>query len=455
MKLLNYIFNPSWVKYAVGLLLFVVPVYPKFPILEVSGIYVSIRLEDFLILILMAVWIIYKLKTESYKYFTKNSFLIIFLLFWGVGLLSTLAGSYLIHIVDIKIGLLHWFRRVEYMSVFFIAYDAVKSRKRLPYYIEVITFVVLIAFLYGLGQMYLNWPVISTQNEEYSKGGSLFWTSGARLHSTFAGHYDLAGFIVLVFPFLLGYFFVLKKFFSKLLLLFCVMFPAFWLLMQTTSRVSFISFLVSGIVCLWLIRKRIFIIPFLLLSIIGSLLISDTGSRFKFFIDLYTKPAQRLFKSEIIPKAHAQKTLIEKSADTPQPLVEDRSIEIRLNQEWPRSLRAFEKNPLIGTGYSSLSLATDNDYLRMLGETGIIGALSFLLILSTLFTTCLLKFKSWSEKTVTIEKIIVAGFIGGLLGLMVNATFIDVFEASKIAMIFWILAGLAIGVVNSDDKKFN
>lgn len=455
MKWLNNTNNPSWVKYAVGLLLLVIPIYPKFPVLEISGIYVSIRLEDFLILALFVVWVIYKLKADSYKYFLKNKILMIFLLFWGTGLLSTLAGSYLIHVVDIKIGLLHWFRRVEYMSVFFIAYDAVCGRKRLPYYIEVMIFAVIIAFIYGLGQMHLRWPVISTQNEEYSKGGSLFWTPGARLPSTFAGHYDLAAYIVITSPFLLGFYFLLKKLLNKILLVIAVILPAFWLLMQTSSRVSFVSFLLSGMVTLWLLRKRIFIVPFILISLIGSVLLGDTGSRFKFFIDLYTKPAARLFKSEIVSKAYAAAPLTSVTADTPQALVEDRSIEIRLNEEWPRSIRAFEKNPLIGTGYSSLSLATDNDYLRMLGETGILGTLSFLLVLSTLFSTSLLKFKNWGDKIITPEKIIVAGFIGGLLGLMVNASFIDVFEASKVAMVFWILAGLALGIVNQNDKKLN
>ena len=65
---------------------------------------------------------------------------------------------------------------------------------------------------------------------------------------------------------------------------------------------------------------------------------------------------------------------------TPPPVFEDRSTNIRLNVEWPRAIRAFSKNPLLGTGYSSISLATDNDYLRALGEVGFLGFISFSLI---------------------------------------------------------------------------
>jgi len=41
----------------------------------------------------------------------------------------------------------------------------------------------------------------------------------------------------------------------------------------------------------------------------------------------------------------------------------------------------------------------------------------------------------------------VAGVIGGFIGILLNAVFIDVFEASKFAIIFWLLIGLAVYVV--------
>ena len=34
----------------------------------------------------------------------------------------------------------------------------------------------------------------------------------------------------------------------------------------------------------------------------------------------------------------------------------------------------------MGTGFSSITLATDNDFLRLLGETGITGFMAFFLI---------------------------------------------------------------------------
>ncbi len=130
---------------------------------------------------------------------------------------------------------------------------------------------------------------------------------------------------------------------------------------------------------------------------------------------------------------------------------EDRSTAIRLKVEWPRAIKAFLKNPLLGTGYSSITLATDNDYLRALGEVGLLGFLAFVLILVKIG----LKSKAvvFSKKPVVGEKAIFIGLVGGSLGFLANALFIDVFEASKVAITFWLLMGLMVGITKVSFSK--
>ena len=123
----------------------------------------------------------------------------------------------------------------------------------------------------------------------------------------------------------------------------------------------------------------------------------------------------------------------------PPDIPEDRSFNIRLKAEWPRALRAFYQNPLLGTGFSSVGLAVDNDYLRILAETGILGLFAFGLILLRLFKTSLPYFRAPKSPT---DAFIVATTLG-LVGLLLNAVFIDVFEASKVAIISWTLLGAA------------
>jgi len=123
-----------------------------------------------------------------------------------------------------------------------------------------------------------------------------------------------------------------------------------------------------------------------------------------------------------------------------------RSSQIRFQVEWPRAIKAFAKNPLLGTGYSSLGLATDNDYLRVLGETGLLGFLSFALIIFHLF-------KSGLKSLAVKKNLLVAGFLGLILGFLANASFIDVFEASKDAYFFWLLMGVMYQVVSLKQKE--
>ncbi len=121
-----------------------------------------------------------------------------------------------------------------------------------------------------------------------------------------------------------------------------------------------------------------------------------------------------------------------------------RSFEIRLNLEWPRAITAFEKNPFLGTGYSSLDIATDNDFLRSLGEVGLLGTLAFILIFVEAGKRVYKNFKSEDKFT----KYFSAGIYSIIIAFLINGTFIDVFEASKVASLFWMLIGLNLAELN-------
>ena len=120
----------------------------------------------------------------------------------------------------------------------------------------------------------------------------------------------------------------------------------------------------------------------------------------------------------------------------------------RLQIEWPRAINAFKNNPLLGTGPSSLTEATDGDYFRWLGEVGLLGTITFLNILFLILKTI------WDsvKKLGFEEKLIGYGFIFGFLALFINASYIDAFEASKVAYTFWTIAGLYVGYYGLNSK---
>jgi hypothetical protein len=427
MQKLLKIFNPYY-KYIVTALLLVIPLFPKFPAFRIPGIYVAIRLEDFLILGAMIIFAIPII--ANFKEYLNNKVSKAIILFVIVGLISLLSGIYITETATLKIGLLHWLRRAEYLSLFFagFAYLKINSDKNFfEYVIKILLVVNLFVFIYGIGQHYLNFPVIVTQNEEYSKGIALRWVPGAHINSTFAGHYDLASYLVLVIPLFVSAFFVLKDRASKIILGLSIA-AGFWLFSVAVSRISIVAFLISTTVSLFLLKKYKEIIVIGLISVIAFGFSPDLRTRYGRIIEVVRE------KLTSIVVVYAQED---------GNVNEDRSTSIRLNVEWPRAIRAIEKNPILGTGYSSITLATDNDYLRSLGETGIVGFMSFVLLFISLYVSV----KKYNFDH-SFDSIFVATFIGSTIGILVTAIFIDIFEASKFATIYWLFAGFTVGKVN-------
>jgi len=123
----------------------------------------------------------------------------------------------------------------------------------------------------------------------------------------------------------------------------------------------------------------------------------------------------------------------------------DLSFTTRFQGEWPKTFQAFTRNIFIGSGYGSVTLAVDNDFLRILGESGLFGLFAFLsiFIIAAIYIRKILpKVDSPLVKGFTL------GFMAGTFGLMLNAIFIDVFEASKVAFTFWLLMGITLGILN-------
>ena len=447
--------SSALLKYSVASLLIFVPLYPKFPFLAIPGTQVAIRLEDFLLLIIFSLW--FFANARNLGKLVRDDISRSIMIFWVVGLVSLLSAIFVTQNVDTKIGLLHWLRRIEYMGVFFIGYSSIKNRKDITFYIKIIFVVIIFSFIYGLGQKYFNWPIITTQNPEYSKGIALRYVPGAHIVATFAGHYDLASFLVFVLPVVISIALSgkenLERFFghkNKIIMYAMptmVFFAGLWLLVNAASRISIASYLGSAILSLLLIRRAKFIPVVIVVSIMFTGFSSNLIDRYIRVLEVSTKKLLMEVSKPVHAAGEVLPTRREAPSPTPQPipLFEDRSTSIRLNVEWPRAIRALTKNPLLGTGYSSITLATDNDYLRMLGEIGILGFLSFFLVLIRIV---LHLFKMLQSEKLGIEHVIVLGILGSIPGVLLNMVFIDILEASKFAILFWLMLGLSIKTVD-------
>ena len=272
------------------------------------------------------------------------------------------------------------------------------------------------------------------------------------------------------------------------------------LLLMTASRVSFGVYMVSIAILLIFQRQKKLIIPVFILTILllksftgissrfaqtftqvdlvvdsrtgkaigvaseidnGNIIIKDeqstgenlpTGSQ---YINLpssggtgqnsnitYKKIKPGSNQEEIISKAG--KVIVKKA------FAYDVSFTTRFQGEWPNAIKAFERNVLLGSGYSSITLATDNSFLRMLGETGLLGFFSFIGIFIFVGIYLWRIVPDIEDKRV---QSLIYGVLAGNIGLALNGTLIDVYEASKVAFVLWMLLGMTLGLAHLYQKK--
>lgn len=446
-----------------AILILFIPLYPKFPIASVNGTYVAIRLEDIVVAVSILIWVVFQIKNRFPVFKLKVSRL--FLIYFLAIIASTINAIFIYHTDPLNILLLHMFRRFEYMSLFFIAIDGIKTKKDFNYPLIFLAITTFFVSLYGYGQKYLHFPIISTMNAEFSKGQLLQMDIWTRISSTFAGHYDLAAYLSVVLIIIGCSAFLVKNIFLKILcfLIFILSFPVLTL---TASRVSIFAFWGGMSITLFFLKKYLWIIPVSLAVVFSMFNSTDLNQRL-----LATIPA---LKNQISQKPNSEPTLIPTTPPpiakiTPKPTIVSpktttkpiptiirntptaepekidsdvgvaRSGEIRFNAEWPRAINSFKKNIITGTGLGSITLATDNDYLRLLGESGSLGFISFMAInFYFILKTIPLIFK----KNRSVYNSLSIIFLGGVLTTLANAVFIDVFEASKTAFCYWIMMGI-------------
>ncbi len=524
-KLLQFV-DDNILKFGIAFLILFIALYPKLPSVHIIRTWVYIRLEDFFILGVVVIWFIDVLRRKVRLPWKLGSPIA---LYWLAGLLSFVFS--LIFIAPTltnffpHVAALNYIRRIEYMILFFVAFSTIRTKKDIKQYVWIISITVLLFTLYGFGQrLYLTvwnyfpqffeknqfcFPSFQTGNEEFAKGIPLCLPGDARITSTFGGHYDLAAYLVVVLSLFVGILVSLKRWAARIGM-FMLYLASLSLLMLTSSRVSFIAYIVGATATLILYKKKRYILPMLVISVITLLIFSGSTARrllstFRFANIVTNSQGQLIGESTNgLPDSLKQKLAHDKQvtesinpqdlqqgsgylglpqkatpvatnvavikktispeearrlrlADTSlqistvsgtflvrRVLVYDISFTTRFQGEWPHAWSAFLRDPLFGSGYATITLATDNDYLRALGESGAFGLLSFALI----FVVFGIAFKNIMPQVEDrFTRGVLWGLAGGTIGLFVNATLIDVFEASKVAESFWIFMGLGMGTL--------
>ena len=553
MKIINWISENILFLITLFLLAFI-PLYPKIPLIDVKNTWVYIRVEDFLILGTLFVWVVQIIRGKASL---KTPLTMPILIFWLVGAVATIHAILIIFPTLANVfsntAFLSYLRRIEYISLFFVAYAAMREKKFLNYVIATLVITLFLVVGYGIGQRFFGFPAFLTMNEEFAKGVPIQLSQFSRIPSTFAGHYDLAAYLVLIIPILTSLIFGFKRWLIRGILSISVLF-GFVLLFMTVSRASFFVLPISIIFVLLFHFKRKFLllsVPVLALFLVvlslnfsqsllnrfgstvkevnvlvdaktgyelgqvktvSSTYLADKLIRQTKFVDrqqlsigfkdtlsasISAIPLMALPKEVVMvvpPEVSTGENLTQgtgyinlslspvtqrlgdfflerpesdfdkgESATVSAKITRfhgqflvkkvatyDLSFSTRYQGEWPNAVRAFKRNILFGSGYSSVSLAVDNSFLRMLAEVGISGFVSFVSIL-LIFGIYVKKVLPQVESRVA--KGFILGFCAGVIGLCLNATLIDVFEASKVAYTMWLLMGVVVGLLHLYQAK--
>ncbi len=517
-----------------GFMLAFVPLYPKIPLADIlPGYIVRVRLEDFFIALTTFIFFIQLIRRKVTIKTPISKFIFAYLI---IGFLSSLSAIFITKTVPfqpihIQKLFLNYFRRIEYVSLFFVAFAAIKSKKDMLNLLSVFVATVLLVGVYGFGQKFFYWPVYSTMNREFSKGLRLYLTEHARVQSTFGGHYDFAGFLVIALPFVVGLLSYVKTKKAKIALV-LTFFVSLWGLMMTSSRSSFLAFVFAMVVYFALeLKKKGFIWVgarmFSVFLVTGIFFVSfgDLSERFMqifntgalqglqntvndakkittqplieppkdgISIDDVTKAAEEAAKKAevktvpVIVPSDTQPTPVNPQAtpaalpgdvfeDIPEKIIATKSAEgkdievriprvfsenahllglsaaIRLDTLWPFAIRGFLRNPALGSGYSTLTKytidefteaeSTDNDFLRTLGETGLLGFITFY---GTFVAACIYLLKKAYKNNDALLTLLSFVFVSITMGLFVNAVYIDLFVSSKVIETYWMIAGISL-----------
>lgn len=128
---------------------------------------------------------------------------------------------------------------------------------------------------------------------------------------------------------------------------------------------------------------------------------------------------------------------------------------------WQNALDLWQQNLWFGLGYGRFGGAVaarripgayyvDNFYLKTAVETGLVGLLALLWLLLSVLRTLL---DSWHRIGGDRLKLLAAGLLAGLCGVMAHNLVENIFEAPVMAAQFWLLAGLTAALPHIEQNE--
>lgn len=395
---------------ALVILIFTMLLSPELGVGEVSGRTIKIRADDIFIIIIFLGWIAKMAINKEIGLMKSTRLNAPILIYVAICLLCSFMGI-IQGRINIKSSAFYLLKYIEYFLIFFMVSNNLKTviqAKKFIFYLLLTCFIVcLYALISGSTGGRVSAPF------EYSGGGE---------PNTFAGY------LIVMMSLMLGLIFNIAPG-GKRFMLIGLLFMALVAFLLTLSRSGWVSFFITLAAFTFFNKKH-------RLLLIGSLLIA-----------IAILPA-------VAPKSVHQRV---NETFTPwrtykvmgETINLDESASARIDS-WKVGLNRWTKHPMFGYGIPA-GAVIDNQYMRVLNETGIIGFALFIAILSTIFRTAYGVYKS--SQNDNFAQAISVGFLSGFMGLLLFSAATATFIIIRIMEPFWFMMAIiaALPELEKDD----
>ena len=361
---------------------------------------ITLRLDDLVILLIGLTWLAKMAVNKELGVFLRtpiNKPIAYYLL---VCLISTLLGSLFLK-VDLKTGFFFVLKYFQYMFIYFMVANHLKSKRQARNYLWALLITCVIVSVIGMAQIpeggRVSAPFEGEVGEPNTFGGYLAFmiaiTAGLLLTTTSFG---------------------LRLIYGSMAFLFIV--PLFF----TQSRSSYLALILAGMAFLWLSEKRRMV---LMAFVCGGLLFPFVTP------DVVTERLGFTFTQ----REHRGRQIEVGGVKI------DTSTTARL-RSMEHVIRDFPKHPVLGFGVTGYGFI-DAQYFRVLIETGLIGLLMFLVLLSSIFR---LTYRNFREALEPFDRGLCMGFLAGFIGLLAHAVGSNTFIIVRIMEPFWFVLAIVI-----------
>ena len=363
----------------------------------------TLRLEDFLLVFIGLSWFVRTAIDKTTGLFRKTPLNQPIAAYILACFLATLWGKFSGHVQG-KAGFFFVMKYFEYMIVFFMVVNFVKTpgqAKRLLFCLFLTCFIVSI---YGLMQIpggeRVSAPFEGARGEPNTFGGYLVFI-GAVAVALMDNLRDMRvrlGLVLLLIVLLIS-------------------------LLYTQSRASYIAVIPAYLAFSLFSHRRFYLFAGLIVMLVLSPIILPRVAK------------ERITTTFTQQEAKGQVQFGRLRLDT--------SASARIIS-YKAGFSAWRKKPILGYGVTGYSFM-DAQYPRILVETGIVGMLAFCWLIYMLFQVGI---SAWRDSQDDLLRGLSVGLIAGLVGLLVHAIGANTFIIVRIMEPFWFLAGIVTALAS-------